>query len=253
MDIPIKTQNEIEIMQEAGAILGRMLQELKSKAVVGMDVWDFEEAFLKMCEDSKVRPACKSYTMHDLPPFPTGLCISLNDQSVHCFPVKGSILKDGDVVTLDTVIEHKGMYVDSAITFGVGKVLESDKKLMEAAEKALYESIKVIKPGIKLGLISNTMQNVVEKNGFTVLKDYAGHGIGNKMHELPEVPCYGDAEDGPIIKAGMVFAIEPLVCENEHLLVHSNNWQTKTADGGNFVQFEHTVLVTKDGYEILTK
>jgi len=253
MDIPIKTQKEIEIMRQGGNILAKMLQELKSQVVVGMDVWELEQSFIEMCSAQSVAPACKSYTMQGLPPFPTGLCISINDQSVHCFPVKGTILKDGDVLTIDTVIEHKDMFLDSAVTFGVGNVSDSAKKLMDTTEKAMYESIKVIKPGIKLGLISNTMHKVVEEKGYSVLKNYAGHGIGNSMHELPEIPCYGNPNEGPEVLEGMVFAIEPLVCENSELLEHSKGWETKTADGGNFVQFEHTVLVTADGHEILTK
>ncbi len=253
MNIPIKTQAEIEIMREGGAILARMLKELKSQVKVGLDLWELEENFIKMCDDDNVVPACKNYTMFSLPPFPTGLCISLNDQSVHCFPVKGTLIKEGDLITLDTVIEHKKMFLDSAVSFGVGTIRDSDRKLLDTTEKALYESIKVIKPGINLGLISHTMQKVVESGGYSVLKDYAGHGIGYSMHEAPEIPCYGSVEDGPKVLEGMVFAIEPLVCENENLLEHSPNWKTKTADGGNFVQFEHTVLVKRDGYEILTK
>ena len=251
--IHIKTQNEIEAMREGGAILAKILQELESQAKIGTDIWNLEQSFLEMCRENNVKPACKNYSMHGLPPFPSGLCVSINDQSVHCFPVKGKILKDGDLLTLDTVIQHKNMFLDSAITFGIGNILESNKKLLDTAEKAMYESIKVIKPGINVGAISHAMQNVVEKMGYSVLENYAGHGIGKNMHEPPEVPCYGKPEDGPEILEGMVFAIEPLVCENLNLLEHSNHWQTKTADGGNFVQFEHTVLVTKDGYEILTK
>lgn len=251
--IPTKTEDEIEIMRQGGVILGNILKSLQKIAEIGMDVWDLEEEFLKMCEDYDVEPACKNYQPSGFPPFPTGLCLSINDQAVHCFPKKGTILKDGDLLTLDTVIKHKGFFVDSAVTVGLGSLPDNKSKLLETTKRALKESISAVKPGIRIGLISQTMQEIVEAAGYSVLVDYAGHGIGKNMHELPEIPCFGFEKQGMFINKGMTLAIEPLVCEKNNLLEHKDYWETKTVDGGNFVQVEETVLVTHSGYENLTK
>ena len=251
-DIPIKTEKEILIMREGGHILAHILQLLKMELRIGLDVFELEEQFIGLCKKYKVGPACKNYTPSGFPPFPTGLCISVNDQSVHCFPVRGNLLKDGDLITIDTVIEHKGYFVDSAITEGVGNLNKRDIKLLNTTKKALAKTIQKIKPGIRTGVLSHTIQKIVEKEGYSVLTEYAGHGIGKSMHEPPEIPCFGFKHEGPRLKAGMTLAIEPLVCENNNRIKHKNHWVTKTADGGNFVQFEHTVLVTNSSYEILT-
>jgi len=251
--IPIKTKDEISAMRVGGLILGKMLRELKSLARAGVDIWRFEEEFIRMCDENNVIPACKNYTMPGFPPFPTGLCVGINNQAVHCFPVQGRCLEEGDLVTLDTVIKYEDLYLDSAITFGIGNLQKNKQMLLDTTKKALNESIKIIKPGIRVGKISNTMQTIVEKEGFSVLKDYAGHGIGKSMHEPPEIPCYGNSKDGAELKPGMTMAVEPLVCEKSNIIEHNNYWETKTIDGGNFVQVEHTVLVTKEGHEVLTK
>jgi len=251
--IPVKTKEEISSMRKGGAILASMLKELEKMAKPGLDVWELEKRFIAMCKAAKVTPACKNYSMSGFPPFPTGLCVSLNDQAVHCFPEKGKLLKPGDLLTIDTVIMYEGFYLDSAVSFGIGKLTNEKQKLLDTSKKALYESIKVIRPGIRIGNISHTMQNIVEKEGYSVLRQYAGHGIGKHMHELPEIPCYGNPEYGPTVLEGMTLAIEPLVCQKSYVLDHNNFWETKTVDGGNFVQVEHTVLVTKKGHEILTK
>lgn len=251
--IPIKTKEEISLMREGGAVLGNMLKELEGMVEPGLDVWKLEKAFLSMCKKENVTPACKNYTVPGFPPFPTGLCIGMDDQAVHCFPVKGRRLEEEELVTIDTVIKYNSVFLDSAVTVGVGKLSPEKQKLLDTAKKALNESINVIKPGIRVGMVSSTMQSIVEKEGYSMLRQYAGHGIGRKMHEPPEIPCYGDPEDGPILKENTTVAVEPLVCEKHYTLDHNNYWETRTVDGGNFVQVEHTVLVTKDGNEILTK
>jgi methionyl aminopeptidase len=250
--IPIKTEDEIYAMRKGGAVLGIMLRELKKMVQPGLDVWSLEERFLDMCQEENTIPACKNYTMAGFPPFPTGLCISLNDQAVHCFPVKGNLLQEGDLLTIDTVIQYQGMYLDSAVSFGVGKLSENKQKLLNSTQEALDKAIEAVKPGVRIGKLSYTIQRTVEKEGFSVLRQYAGHGIGLQMHEPPEIPCYGQPNDGPLLKEGMMLAIEPLVCENGYVLEHENFWETRTLDGGNFVQVEHTVLVTKTGSDILT-
>lgn len=249
----IKSKKEIEIMRGLGKILSGMFDELKKNITPGLDVWDLELLFIKMCKNSNVNPSCKGYSEGSLPKFPTGLCLSINEQSVHCFPKKGVKLKEGDVVNIDTVIDFKGLHVDGAFCCPVGAVDKNAGKLIDASEKALYNAISKVRDSVKMGLISSTLQKTVEDRGFNVLKDYAGHGIGYSMHEYPEVPCYGHKNDGPKLKEGMTICIESLVCEGNDEVQNVSEWETRMRDGKRFCIFEHTVLVTKDGFEILTK
>lgn len=249
----IKKQSEIEIMREGGKILGNILKQLEDMIEVGIDVWDIERHFLKLCNQYDVFPACKDYAPYDLPPFPTGLCLSVNTQSVHCYPKKGIILKKGDIITIDTDIQHKGLFVDSAFSKGVGEVSDLKKRLLETTKKARDHTIQKVKGGIRVGVLSHSIQKLVQAEGFDVIREYAGHGIGKEMHEYPEIPCYGDKNSGPKIKAGMTICIEPLVCTGKPKIMNKGGWETEMADKGFFCQFEHTVLVTMNGYEILTE
>lgn len=251
--INIKTNKEIEIMRKAGKILANMLIDLKKEIKPGINVWKLEEKFIEMCKEKDITPSCKGYDAGKLSPFPTGLCLSINSQSVHCYPKKGVILKDGDIVSIDTVIDLEGLKVDAAICVPVGNISKEARDLIETTEKALYNSISKIKDGVRIGVLSEEMQKTVENAGFSVLKDYAGHGIGYSMHEDPEISCYGDKNDGPTLKAGMTICIESLVCSGDDKVDNLNAWETRMNDGGLFCIFEHTILVTKDGYEILTK
>lgn len=247
-----KDIKDIEKIKELGKTLAKILKELEKEIKVGVNTWDLEKKFLKLCKKYNVNPSCKGYGLYGMEPFPCGLCISINEESVHCYPKKNKILKDGDIVTVDTDIERDGWYVDSAFSCGVGNISQKRKKLLETSLRALNEAIKQVKPGVKIGVISNTIQTIVEKNGFDVLRDYAGHGIGRNMHEDPEIPCFGDKNEGAIIKEGMLLAIETLTCEGNPKLKYLSSWETKMADNKDFVSFEHTVLVTKNGYEIIT-
>lgn len=250
--IKIKAPHEIEIMRQGGKILASIFAELATMAKPGVDVWDLEERFIELCEKNDAIPACKGYAPWGLPPYPTGLCLSVNEQSVHCIPRKGKKLKDGDVVTIDGDLKYKGLFVDHAVAVGVGKISEKRQKLIEITKKALDETVKLVKPGIRTGILSASIQKIVEEAGFSVVRQYAGHGIGREMHEEPEIPCFGKKTEGAKLKENMTIAIEPLVCENSSRLVHKGYWETETEDKGVFIEFEHTVLVTKDGYEILT-
>lgn len=251
--INIKSPEEIEVMRKAGKMLADILSEIDSMIKPGLDVWDLEEKFINLCEKNKVIPTCKNYAPADFPPFPTGLCVSVNSQSVHCFPRKNVILKDGDIINVDTVITYEGLNVDSAFCKGVGNIDKKTAKFLETAKKALNESISKVKDGAKIGLISETLQKTMEKVGFNVLKDYAGHGIGYHMHEDPEIPCYGSKNDGPRLKEGMTICIEALTCSGRDEVKNLNSWETKMRDDGLFCIYEHTILVTKNGFEILTK
>lgn len=249
----IKTEQQITSMREGGKILGEMLKNLKEMLTPGRDCIDLENSFMEMCREYKVTPSCKNYAPRGMPPFPTGLCLSINSQCVHCFPTKGVILKDNDVVTIDTVIKHKGMNVDAAVCAVIGKSEPVKKNLVETADKALDSCIKEIKHGVKIGKISHKMEKIVKSSGLNVLKDFAGHGIGEEMHEYPEIPCYGNKNDGPRLLEGMTICVESLICTGDDLVLSDSAWETHLADGGYFAQSEHTILVTKNGFEILTK
>lgn len=248
----IKNENEIEIMRGLGKILSSMFDEMEKMAKPDTDVFDIEQVFIEMCEKSNVNPSCKNYSEGGLPPFSTGLCLSINQQSVHCSPKKGVILKEGDIVSIDTVIDFNGLYVDSAHCYPVGKVSEENEKLIKTSKRALDSAISKVKDNVKIGLISHTLQKTVEQQGFNVLKDYEGHGIGYSMHEYPGIPCYGDKHFGPKLKEGMTVCIESLVCQGNDAVKNLGGWETEMADSKNFCTFEHTVLVTKNGFEILT-
>lgn len=248
----IKSSEEIQIMREGGKILGNLLKELEEKVKPGTDSYELEEFFIKRCKDFNVIPTCKGYSDYGLPEFPTGLCLSINSESVHCIPKKGVIIKDGDVVTVDTVIMHKGLNVDASFSKAVGQANDIKQRLVKASQTALLASANEVRDGVRIGRISHKMQNVVESNGFNVLKDFAGHGIGKEMHEDPEIPCYGGKNDGPRLKEGMTICIEALTCSGDDTVISTGEWETKMDDGGYFAQFEHTILVTKNGYEILT-
>ena len=249
----IKTPEQINIMREGGKILADILLDLYNSSDIGTKALDLENKFLKLCEIHDVIPGCKGYTADGyMPPFPTGLCVSINDQSVHCYPKEGVVLRDGDLITIDTVIKHKGMFVDCSFAKGIGNINSQTQKLIETSRGALNEAEKITSAGVKIGLLSHTIQRYVEANGYNVLVDYAGHGIGERMHESPDVPCVGDPNEGAILKSGMTICIESLVCEGKPNVTEVSDWETKMSDGKRFLQFEHTILVTDNGYEILT-
>lgn len=249
----VKNTNEINIMRNLGKTLGSMLDELYNVIGDGTDSWDLEDKFIDLCKKNKVRPVCKGYAPEGMVPFPTGLCLSINSQSVHCYPKKGVKIVNGDIVTVDTVIGAEGLNVDSSFCKIIGPCAEPIKKrLCETSYTALYSSIEEIKDNGRVGQISNKMQKVVESRGLNVLKDFAGHGIGSEMHEYPEIPCFGPQNSGAKLFAGMTVCVEALICTGRSDVVNTSIWETRMADGGYFGQFEHTVLVTEESYEILT-
>ena len=248
----IKNQKEIEIMRKLGKTLSSMFGEMEKIIKPNLDIFEIEKLFMELCVKYNVTPACKNYSEGSLPPFPTGLCMSLNQQSVHCFPKKGVILNEGDIVNIDTVISSEGLHVDSAHCYPVGKISDKNLKLLDTSIKALYNAVSKVKDNAKIGSISQAIQKTVEKEGFNVLKDYEGHGIGYSMHEYPEIPCFGNKNDGPKLKEGMTICIESLICEGDDTVKNITEWETEMADGKNFCIFEHTILVKKEGFEILT-
>ncbi|MDK2886797.1 MAG: methionyl aminopeptidase [Thermosipho sp. (in: thermotogales)] len=244
----IKAPQEIEKIKIASKAVATILDEGKKLAVEGATAWDFEVMAEKILKELKCKPAFKDYNG-----YPYITTVSINDEVIHGFPLKSKALKKGDIVSLDVGAIYDGYYGDGAYTYIVGETDETGKKLVEVTKKALEIAIKNVKEGIRLGDISYAIQKFVEDNGFGVVRDFVGHGVGKKLHEDPQIPNYGKKGTGIILKAGMTLAIEPMVTEGGwHVKILDDGWTVVTVDGKRAAHFEHTVLVKKDGAEVLT-
>ena len=245
--ITIKSESEIELMRHAGYLVSLTHQYLKPFIKPGITTKELD----KLAEDFIINhdgvPSCKGYEG-----FPCALCVSVNDEVVHGIPSKRK-LKNGDIVTIDMVIGYKGYQRDAAWTYPVGTINDKKKYLMEHTEKALYEGIKMVKPGNRIGDISHAVEVYATKHKLGIVKELVGHGIGTNMHEDPDVPNYGKPNTGPKLKEGMVICIEPMLNLGTAAVgILDDDWTIVTEDGSPSAHYEHTVLVTKDGYEILT-
>lgn len=246
-------------MREGGKILAEIFKKLKKEIKPGITTKDLdklaEELILFYSEknpEAGIKAAFLGYKSHgDKESYPATLCISINEEVVHCAP-SGRILKEGDILSIDSGILYKGLNVDSAITVGVGKVSKTAKKLIEVTKKALDKGIKQVKPNRTLGDVGYAIQKFVESEGFNVIRDLVGHGIGKELHEEPQVPNFGRAGQGIALKQGMVIAMEPMVTAGSHEVIQDGlAWKTK--DSSLSAHFEHTVAVTERGNTILTK
>jgi methionyl aminopeptidase len=242
-------------MQDGGKILADILADLKSRLKIGTEVMSLENRFIELCKINNVIPGCKGYRAAFFPPFKFGLCLSINDESVHCYPKDDVYLRSGDLIAIDTVIKHKGLFVDSAFTEGIGDISVIDRKFLETAKYAHNSAVSKAIAGNHIGAIGHQMESIMNLSGFNVLYDFVGHGIGENMHEEPDVPCFGEVNNGPILKEGMTIAIEALVCQGDPEISYPirGDWETKMADGKKFAIFEHTIAITKDAPIILTK
>ena len=245
--ITIKSEREIELMRQAGMLVSKMHQFIKPYIKAGITTKELD----RLCEDFIVKndavPTCKGFEG-----YPATLCTSVNDTVVHGIPDNYK-LKNGDIITVDVVIGYKGYQGDAAWTYTVGEVDDDKKYLMEHTEKALYEGVKMVKPGNRIGDIAHAVQEYAESHNLGVVRELCGHGIGRDMHEDPEVPNFGIPGVGPKLKEGMVICIEPMLTFGKrYVYVLDDEWTVKTQDGSPAAHYEHTVLVTKDGYEILT-
>jgi methionyl aminopeptidase len=247
--IEIKTPQEIEKMRKSGKILSLALELMRENAKPGITTLELDKMAEKFIRSRGAVPACKGYEG-----FPGTMCISVNDEVVHGIPGNRK-LKEGDVVSFDSCVLLDGWYSDSAITVIVGKEKHAiDKKLVDVTEKALYKGIEKAVVGNRLGDISAAVQEFVESNGFSVVREYTGHGIGRHLHEDPSVPNYGRKGTGILLKEGMTIAIEPMVCAGRYeLYTADDGWTAKTLDHSNAAHFEHTIAITKNGPDILTK
>ena len=245
--ITIKSENEIQLMKKAGLLVSEMHKFIKPYIKEGITTKELD----KLCHDFIIKndgvPSCLGYEG-----FPATICASVNDTVVHGIPDNYK-LKNGDIITVDVVIGYKGYQGDAAWTYAVGDIDEDKKYLMEHTEKALYEGIKQVKPGNRIGDISHAIEEYANKYNLGVVRELCGHGIGTDMHEDPEVPNFGKEGSGPLLKEGMVICIEPMLTFGErYIYMEDDDWTIKTDDGLPAAHYEHTVLVTKDGYEILT-
>mgnify|MGYP004507026881 FL=1 len=245
--ITIKSKREIELMREAGKIVSMTHKYLKNYIKPGITTKELDELAENYIRKMGGVPTCKGYEG-----FPATLCTSVNDTVVHGIPDNYK-LKDGDIITIDMVVGYKGYQGDAAWTYAVGTISDDKKYLMEHTEKALYEGVKQVKPGNHIGDISNAVEEYAKKYNLGVVKELCGHGIGREMHEDPEVPNYGKAHTGPKLKEGMVICIEPMLnLGTADIYMLDDGWTIKTDDGKPAAHYEHTILVTEHGYEILT-
>ena len=243
----IKNDREIACLREANRIVANILDALGDAVAPGVSTMRFEEIARDLCEKYKVRPAFLGYCG-----YPYVLCCSVNEQVVHGFPSE-RLLKEGDIVSFDMGVVYEGLFGDAARTYPVGEILETDRNLLKATEAALYAGLEKARPGHDVYEIGATVQEVARAAGFDVVRRFVGHGVGRALHEKPEVPNFKPAMQGMQLKAGMVLAIEPMLTAGTHeVSILADNWTAVTKDRKNSAHFEHSVLVTKLGPEILS-
>jgi methionyl aminopeptidase len=251
--IPIKTRAEIEAMREASRHVAEILLELREMVEPGLTTAELDQHARSCIEARGLTSSFLDYDPADLPPYPAVVCVSVNEEIVHGIPGNRA-LESGDIVSIDFGAQLAGVHGDSAFTTGVGESSPEAERLIETTHEALYRGIEQMVPGQRLSDIGHAVQERAEAGGYAVVRQFAGHGIGHEMHELPQVPNYGRKGRGPRLKPGMVLAIEPMVNAGTHRVrMLEDEWTAVTADGALSAHFEHTVLATEDGPEVLTK
>jgi methionyl aminopeptidase len=246
--IPLKSEKDIEMMRRAGEILAKIMRKLQRYVNAGISTAEIDALAQDLAHKENVIPAFKGYKN-----FPANICVSVNDEIVHGIPSDRK-LKEGDIISLDLGINYEGYFSDIAITLGLGRVNPGARKLITITKAALFEGIKKARLNNRLSDISYAIQSYVERHGFSVVREFVGHGIGNSLHEEPEIPNFGRPHQGPVLKSGMVFAIEPMVNMGTwESKILDNGWTAVTKDGSLSAHFEHTVAITDDGPQILTR
>lgn len=242
-----KSKTEIEKMKAAGQIVARVLKRLSAMVEPGITTRDLDHEAERMIRDAGAYPTFKGY--HG---YKDSICASINDEVVHGIPGKRK-LREGDIIGIDCGATYQGYVGDSAVTVPVGSVNEQVRRLMETTRQSLYKAIEKCQVGNRLGDVCNAVQAYVEPLGYSVVRNYCGHGIGRAMHEEPQVPNYGRAGTGPVLREGWVLAIEPMINLGRHdVKVLSDGWTVITTDGQPSAHFEHTVAITQEGPQILT-
>ncbi|WP_202081261.1 type I methionyl aminopeptidase [Caldalkalibacillus salinus] len=243
-----KSSSELELMREAGRIVALTHQELAKAVKPGITTKELDAIADKVIRRYGATPSFKGYGG-----FPGSICASVNEELVHGIPGERK-LNEGDIISIDVGAHYKGYHGDSAWTYAVGTISEEDKHLMRVTEASLYKGLEQVKPGARLSNISHAIQQHVENEHFSIVREYVGHGVGTNLHEDPQIPNFGPPERGPRLKPGMVLAIEPMVnAGSRYVKTLADNWTVVTQDKKNCVHYEHTIAVTEDGYEIFTK
>jgi methionyl aminopeptidase len=248
--ITIKSDQEVKIMREAGRVVGEVLQLLAAEAKAGVVVRELDKLVRKEYAKRGVIPTFLGYGQ---PPYPATVCVSVNEELVHGIP-GDRVLHDGDIVSIDLGATYKGFVGDSAITVGVGEITPEAQKLLDVTKESLWQGIRAARAGERLGAISHAIGSYIESQGnYGVVRRYVGHGVGRKMHEDPQVPNYGPADRGPVLKKGMVLALEPMVTIGDYeTFVKDDDWTVVTQDGSLCAHFEHTIAITDGEAEVLT-
>lgn len=249
--IPLKEPWELGVMRTAGRKLAEIVATLREKVVVDMPTLDIDRMTEEAILAAGARPAFKGYKVGRAV-FPASLCVSINEQVVHGIPSKRR-LKPGDLVSLDFGLVYGGYYVDTAFSFAVPPVAEDTAKLLDATERSLYEAVARARANNRIGDIGHAVQSHCESRGLGVVTQFVGHGVGRKLHEEPSVPNFGKAGAGPLLKVGMVLAIEPMITlGSPRTRILADDWTVVTEDGSRAAHFEHTVAITQAGPEVLT-
>lgn len=246
--ITIKSAKQVEKMRASAKVTKGALELLEKHIKPGVTTAQLDKIAYDFITSKGARPNFLNYNG-----FPGSICASVNDEVVHGIPSGRAVLKQGDIISIDMGAELDGWHSDAARTFGVGEISAEAQRLIDVTRESFFEGLKYLKHGAKLGDVSSAIQKYVESNGFGVVRDLVGHGIGTHLHEDPSVPNFGKAGHGVKLAAGMTLAIEPMVTEGHYkVCVLDDDWTVVTEDGSLAAHYENTVLITKDGYEILT-
>lgn len=242
-----KSQTEIAIMREAGRIVALTHQELAKWIEPGITTKEIDAIAEKVIRKHEAIPSFKGYNG-----FPASICASVNEELVHGIPGNRKLV-EGDIISIDIGAQYRGYHGDSAWTYAVGQITAGDQKLLDVTRESLFKGLEQASPTARLSDISHAIEAYVLPFGFSIVREYVGHGVGKQLHEEPQIPNYGPPGRGPRLKPGMVLAIEPMVNAGErHVVTLEDDWTVVTLDGKNCAHFEHTIVITEDGYEILT-
>lgn len=253
MGIQLKSASDLERMRDAGRITATILAAVRDAVRPGVTTWELDELARDLIARYKVKSAFLDYSPGGRPPYPAVICASINEEVVHGIPSKKRKLREGDIIGVDFGVIHEGWFGDSAVTVPVGTVSPEAQKLVDVTRRALERGIEMARPGNRLYDIGAAIQDEAERNDYTTVRDFVGHGIGRRMHEEPQVPNYGPGGQGVRLRAGMVLAIEPMVNMGTwHVEELDDDWTAVTADGKLSAHFEHTVAITDGGPVILT-
>lgn len=246
--IIIKSDDEINLMRESGKVTGFILQELETFIKPGMTTADVDRFVEDTIRKHKMIPTFKGYGG-----FPASACVSINEEVVHGIPSKDRIIHEGDIVSVDVGSTYRGYVSDAARTYAIGQVSEEAQRLIDATRQSFFDGIEFAKVGYRLSDISHAIQKSAEGAGFSVIRDFVGHGVGQEMHEEPQIPNYGRPGRGPRLAKGMVFAIEPMICQGDYYVkTLKNDWTVVTIDGKLSAHYENTVVITDGEPELLT-